>query len=83
MSLAPSLDGGGQKRVTETESGGGESVNDVGVDVGIIAIPVALLLEQQTELLHDFLAQNDGKKLVVGNVLDAGDGDAASLLRIT
>lgn len=80
MSLAPSLDGGGQKRVTETESSGGESVNDVGVDVGIIAIPVALLLEQQTELLHDFLAQDDGKELVVGHVLDAGNGDAASLL---
>lgn len=80
MSLAPSLDSGGQKRVSETESSGGESVDDVGVDVGVVAVPVALLLEEQTELLHDFLAKNDGQELVVGHVLDAGDGDAASLL---
>lgn len=83
MSLAPSLDGGGQKRVSETESSGGESVDDVGVDIGIITVPVALLLEQQTKLLHDFLAQDDGKELVVGHVLDAGNGDATSLLQTT
>jgi hypothetical protein len=81
VGLAPSFNSSGQQRVSKTESSGGESVNYVGVDVGIITVPVSFLLEQKTELLHNLLAKNDGKELVVGNVLDGGDGDATSLLQ--
>lgn len=80
MRLGPSLDSCRQESVTEAEGGRSKGVDDCRVNSRVISVPVALLLRQQTELLHHVFAEDDRQELVVGDVLNDGDVDSARLL---
>ena len=80
VGLGPSLDGGGQEGVSETEGGSGEAGSDGGVGVRVVAVEVTVLLQDQVVTLHDFLSEDHGQELVVGDVLDHGGDDVAGLL---
>lgn len=66
--------------MTKPESCRGESIDDSWIYGRIIAVPIAVFLGQQAELLHHFFAQNDRQELVVRDVLYDGDVDATRLL---
>lgn len=66
--------------MTKPESCRGESIDDSWIYGRIIAVPIAVFLGQQAELLHHFFTQNDRQELVVRDVLDDGDVDATRLL---
>ena len=66
--------------MSEPEGGRGEPGGGRWVGVGVVALKVAVLVEDQVVPGHDLLAQDHGQELVVGDVLDHGDDNVTGLL---
>ena len=80
MEFIVSLSGVGQNGVTKSESRTLELDPNARVCLWVIASIVAMLEQTDAMLVHHLVANDDGQKLVVRDVLHHGANDAASLL---
>ena len=80
LPLSPQVEDGLDHAVAEPEGGRGELVEDAGGAGGGVLVVVAELLQLQREPPGDLRPENPGQELVVGDVLNDGDDDPASLL---